>query len=121
MFISLNQSFNSSENILYGELGFRLIVPIKIIALISARFKTLVLGFDKEVMLLSITSIPLLTFLSSASNQSGNLVCSSLLFSILKSRRESIISSTKAFIFKQLIFFLFSSGIIGVSFPILSS
>ena len=56
MFISLNQSFNSSENILYGELGFRLIVPIKIIALISARFKTLVLGLDKEVMLLSITS-----------------------------------------------------------------
>ena len=75
---------------MYGELGFRLIVPIKIITLISARFKTLVLGFDKEVMLLSITSIPLLTFLSSASNQSGNLVCSSLLFSILKAEENQL-------------------------------
>ena len=35
---------------LYGEFGFRLIVPIKIIELISAKFKTFVVELDRKLI-----------------------------------------------------------------------
>ena len=61
-FMTSYHLFNLSEKMLYGELGLRLIEPIKIIVLISAKFKTLALKLERKLILLSITSMPLIIF-----------------------------------------------------------